>query len=218
MLNPRKVIARESSTLKDREKKYQRDYEVKVYDLLIQCKIFVDYLGTTEDKFSYENISKAFKKQMKKNKMLSRTSRILNTMSKELSKFESKTFPEDLKNYLKIFNFKPERPNEKTGYMKRSAIDDKDIVDIFKKTMRDKETIPGALKRRAAELQEEAERSKRLVNKKPANKGTSNRVTSSNRTANKKLENKILRNEEVINNMLKNASALNEKLGNKKRL
>ena len=128
-------------------------------------------------------------------------------MSKELSKFKSKTFPEDLKNYLKIFNFKPERPNEKTGYMKRSAIDDKDIVAIFKKTMRDKETIPGALKRRAAELQEEAERSKRL-----ANKGTSNRAASSNRTANKKLENKILRNKKIVNKMLKNARTLNKKI------
>lgn len=211
MLNPKKVIARESSTAKDREKKYQRDYEIKVYDLLIQCKIFVDYLGTTEDEFSYKNISKTFnsvfEKQMKKNKMLSRTSKILNKMSKELSKFKSKTFPEDLKNYLKIFDFEPEKTNKKTSYIKRSAIDDKDIVAIFKKTMRDKETIPGALKRRAAELQEEAERSKRL-----ANKGTSNRAASNNRTANKKLENKILRNKKIVNKMLKNARTLNKKI------
>ena len=116
----------------------------------------------------------------------------------------------DSEKFAKEYNISKNNPFVYSSY--------KDIVAIFKKTMRDKETIPGALKRRAAELQEEAERSKRLVNKKPANKGTSNRATSSNRTANKKLENKILRNEEVINNMLKNASALNEKLGNKKRL
>lgn len=145
MLNPKKVIARESSTVKDRKKIDQRNYEVKVYDLLIACNNFVSYLRA-ENEIYYARVSyvfnRAFKKQLKKNRMLSRTSRVLNKMSKELAKFKGKFAPEDLEKYSKVFDYKPKKADEK-NYIKRSAIDDKGVVKAFT------QTIPAILKAKA---------------------------------------------------------------------
>ena len=137
MLNFRKVVGRGSNT-KNPNEKDQEKYLTKVGDLEKACLNFKKYLETVDEgtKFSeiigaFEDKNKGFGNQMKKNKMVSRTSRVLHGMKKELLKFKNESFdPEKIGDYLKAFWFKAETANSK-DYIKRSAIDDKQIARFF---------------------------------------------------------------------------------------
>lgn len=151
MLNPRKAVANNKFTVEDSKNKNQLNYKTKVNDLVIACNNFESYLREKENEFEYSGVLKrfknVFKSQLKKSKMLSRTSRILNKMSKELEKFKGKFAPEDLEKYSKAFDYKPEKVNEK-DYIKRSAIDDKTVTECFKVN------IPNILKLKVNEIKE----------------------------------------------------------------
>ena len=134
----RDVIAREKATDKDREKKDQQNYENKVKELLTSCKNFNEYLKDNlkaQPNFSTiaENFKKdeMFGKQMKKNKLTSRTSRILNEMCKKISKIEGEYNPKEPLEFFEAFKFTPKKANSKTGRIKRSAIDDAEVVKFF---------------------------------------------------------------------------------------
>lgn len=138
MLNSRKAIKMGETTLEERSKKNQENYEVKVISLRDACKEFITYLEH-EKELNYAEILKKFKRvfllQLKKPRMLSRTSRVLNKMSKELSKFEGNFSPKDLEKYSKVFKYKREKVNEKSKLIKCSAIDDEKVYEYFTKTI-----------------------------------------------------------------------------------
>ena len=116
----------------------QKKYEQKVGELKKACDKFGGYLKTVKSGTpfadiikAFENKDKGFGNQLKKNRLFSRTSRILHGMSKNLSKFKKESFdPGKIDNYVGAFWFKAEKPNTK-GYIKRSAIDDAQIVKFF---------------------------------------------------------------------------------------
>ena len=130
MLNFKKVAARDSGE-KNSNKNDQAKYEKKVEILEETCKRFVsDFENVLYTPQKWKNLfDRCFQTQMKKNKLTSRTSRILNAMSKNLSKFKGEFDLEKLDDYIKAFSFTPEKA--KKGYIKRSAIDDKTIENIF---------------------------------------------------------------------------------------
>lgn len=159
MLNPRKAIKMEKAILEEKIKKNQENYELKVSSLRNACERFITYLENEclEDKkeLKYAEILKYFKimfsLQLKKSQMLSRTSRVLNKMSKELSKFKGNFSPKDSKRYLEVFKYKREKVNEKSKLIKRSAIDDEEVYGYFTKK------IPGIFGEKAKELEKVAE-------------------------------------------------------------
>lgn len=130
MLNFKKVAARDSGE-KNSNKNDQAKYEKKVEILEETCNRFVsDFENVLYTPQKWKNLfDRCFQTQMKKNKLTSRTSRILNAMSKNLSKFKGEFDLEKLDDYIKAFSFTPEKA--KKGYIKRSAIDDKKIENIF---------------------------------------------------------------------------------------
>lgn len=156
MLNPRKAIKMGKATLEERSKKNQENYELKVSSLRIACERFITYLENeclkNKEELKYAEILKYFKimfsLQLKKSQMLSRTSRVLNKMSKELSKFKGNFSPKDSERYSKVFKYKREKVNEKSKYIKRSAIDDEKVYVYFTKI------IPGILGGKAYKLKE----------------------------------------------------------------
>ena len=156
MLNPRKAIKMEKATLEEKLKKNQENYELKVSSLRIACERFITYLENeclkNKEELKYAEILKYFKimfsLQLKKSQMLSRTSRVLNKMSKELSKFKGNFSPKDSERYSKVFKYKREKVNEKSKYIKRSAIDDEKVYVYFTKI------IPGILGGKAYKLKE----------------------------------------------------------------
>lgn len=151
MLNPRKAIKMGKATLEERSKKNQENYELKVTILRNACEEFIGYLGN-EKGLEYADVLKKFKDlfslQLKKPRMLSRTSRVLNKMSKELSKFEGNFSSEGLEKYSEVFKYKREKVNEKSKFIKRSAIDDEKVYKYFT------EKISGIFKGKANELKE----------------------------------------------------------------
>lgn len=143
MLNSRKAIKMGEATLEERSKRNQENYEAKVISLRIACEKFIEYLedkcSKDKEELDYAKILKKFKEvfslQLKKPRMLSRTSRVLNKMSKELSKFKGNFSPKDLEKYSKVFKYKREKVNEKSKLIKCSAIDDEKVYEYFTKTI-----------------------------------------------------------------------------------
>ncbi len=143
MPNFKKAIARKKATDTDREKKDQKDYETKVENLLASCENFKNYLkDNLEGKPTFSEIAENFKKdemfgkQMKKNKLTSRTSRILNEMHKNISKIKGEYNPKKSAEFFGAFiKFTPKKADSKTGRIKRSAIDDEDVVKFFKQDL-----------------------------------------------------------------------------------
>ena len=116
----------------------QKNYEKKVEALQNACDNFGEYLEKeVNEGTKFVDIAKAFAdkdtgfgNQMKKSKLLSRTSRRLQEMKKNLSKFKNETFdPQNIDDFVKCFEFKREKP--KKGYIKRSAIDDEKVANFF---------------------------------------------------------------------------------------
>lgn len=141
MLRFRKVLPMKegkSSLEEAKNKKDQKKYEEKVTELRSACENFRQSILNEE--MASENSLKtmfndAFSEQMKKNKLFSRTSKLLHEMSKKLSKFKGPIFNQTkAKEYAKAFEFKAEKPNDK-GYIKRSAIDDKFVANFFNNEM-----------------------------------------------------------------------------------
>lgn len=175
MLNFKKVVAREKATDKDRQKTGQKSYEEKVKKLLTSCTNFGNYLkNNVSSKTEYSEIAEKFqdknmfKDQMAKNRLTSRTSKILNEMRKRLSKIKGTFNPQDQTKLLAAFEFTPKKANEKTGRIKRSAIDDAEVVKFFQKD------IPSALmniaRKEAAASCKAVETGKKLIAKATAMK------------------------------------------------
>ena len=125
----KKVLERGNGTADLNED--QKEYEKKVVKLEKACEEFNSkfkkVLNTpAEWKKTFDD---SFKDQMKKNRLTSRTIRILNGISKNLSKFKGNFDPQKINDYVKAFGFTPEKA--KNGYIKRSAIDDKTIANVF---------------------------------------------------------------------------------------
>ena len=132
MLSSRKVAPRGSDEEKAKNKDDQAKYELKVRKLEGSCYQFMfalDRILDTPKKWKGE-FDGCFREQLSKSRLFSRTSRVLHEMSKSLSKFKEESFnPSKLDDYVKAFEFTPEKV--KNGYIKRSAIDDETIVNIF---------------------------------------------------------------------------------------
>ena len=133
MLNFKKVV-KSTSAKKNHNEKDQKNYMEKVKALSNSCIKFVKYLKNVDENTNFADIEKTFKTlfkaPMSKNKMLSRTSRVLHQMDKNLLKFKGKFNIEEVEEYSEIFRFKAEKAN-KNDYIKRSAIDDETIANTF---------------------------------------------------------------------------------------
>ena len=133
MLNFKRVL-KSTSAKENSNKKDQKDYMEKVKVLSNSCIKFVKYLKKINENTDFAEIEKAFKTSFKvpmsKSKMLSRTSRLLHGMDKELLKFKGKFNPEEVEEYSEIFRFKAKEA-DKNDYIKRSAIDDETIANTF---------------------------------------------------------------------------------------
>ena len=149
MFNFRKVKPVEEGS-KNKNQEDQKNYENKVKELRKACQNFGEYLEEEVNEgtdFSdiiekFKDEKKGFGKQMKKSWVLSRTSRRLNEMKKNLSKFKNKTFdPQRIGDYVACFKF--EREKTKKGNIKRSAIDDEKVFKFFNST--DKDSISRVL-------------------------------------------------------------------------
>ena len=132
MVNLKKVVKIGSTKTTNPNKKDQEKYEKKVKNMQDACKKF-------EEKFKeyldmpkmWQGLLKCyFEEQMAKNRLVSRTSRILHDMSKKLSKFKHGFDPNKVEDYIKAFNFKAKTANSK-DYIKRSAIDDEKVAKFF---------------------------------------------------------------------------------------
>ena len=143
MLRFKKVVQREKDQTKNKDQKDQKRYNQKVEALEQACNNFGEYLKTVTAETEISSVIKAFGdkktgfgKQMNKPGMLSRTSKLLHRMKKELSKLKSKNKKfgtidnKKIEQYKKVFEFKQEKP-DKNDYIKRSAIDDKKVAEFF---------------------------------------------------------------------------------------
>ncbi len=143
----KKVVVREKShEIKNLDEEDQKNYNNKVLKLENACKEFEkkfkECLGTPKKwKIAFEYF---FKEQMKKSRLTSRTSRVLHKMSKNLSQFDDFFDFNKLDEYIKAFHFENKKADN-NNLIKRSAIDDKYMVDFFNKT------IPDILKNKADE-------------------------------------------------------------------
>ena len=132
MVNLKKVVKIGSTKTTNPNKKDQEKYEKKVENMRAACKEFEkefkEYLDIPK---MWQGLLKCyFEKQMAKNRLVSRTSRVLHDMSKKLSKFKHGFDPNKVEDYIKAFDFKAKTANSK-DYIKRSAIDDKEVADFF---------------------------------------------------------------------------------------
>lgn len=137
MLNFKKVITRDKSTEDENSGTSQGTYNKKVNELRTACKNFRESVLNKEMKPEYglkEMFDEAFKEQMKKSQITSRTSRKLHKMSKNLSTFKGPFEQTKAKEYAKALHFDAKKPNKK-GYIKRSAIDDEKINNFFNSEM-----------------------------------------------------------------------------------
>lgn len=131
MLKFKKVVERGNGTANLNED--QKKYEQKVVELEKACRKFdseFKKILDTPEKWK-KKFNDCFNDQMKKNKLTSRTSRVLHGMSKNLSKLKGEFDPKKIKYYVEAFKFTPEKVNKNTGYIKRSAIDDGYVVSYF---------------------------------------------------------------------------------------
>ena len=115
---------------KEYESQIQQEYKIKVHTLSDCCKKFEEYLEKTTDEPRnwHEKFKEIFSEYLNSKKHFSRTNSMIKDMHKKLSKAKYNwTKPEY---YQNIFKFKAEKANKK-GYIKRSAIDDKGVADIF---------------------------------------------------------------------------------------
>ena len=123
----RKVITKDESTEGENSGTSQGNYNKRVDELRTACKEFGDYLKKVNEKTRFSDIIEKFKDE---NKCFGKQ------MKKKLSKFQGKPFdPQKIGDYLKCFEFKRETP--KNGYIKRSAIDDKEVYDFFNRNVKD---------------------------------------------------------------------------------
>ena len=160
MFSFRKVKPVEEGS-KNKNQEDQKNYKNKVEALQKACKNFGEYLKGVNEETKFVDIAKAFadkdtgfKDQMKKSWLLSRTSRRLQEMKKNLSKSKSKTFdPQKIDDFVKCFEFEREKLNNK-GNIKRSAIDDKKVYDFFNENS--KGSIREILINRQTEAQKES--------------------------------------------------------------
>ena len=133
MVNLKKVVKIGSTKTTNPNKEDQKKYEEKVKNMQAACenfkKEFKEYLYIPN---KWQGLLKEnFEGQMAKNRLVSRTSRILHDMSNKLSKFKEKSFdPKKVKEYKKAFKFTAKKANSK-DYIKRSAIDDKEVANFF---------------------------------------------------------------------------------------
>ena len=146
MVNLKKVV-KMGSNKENKNKEDQKKYEEKVEKMQAACKNFNDefwkHLSTPQE---WQSLLKyCFGEQMAKNRLVSRTSRVLHDMSKKLSKFKHGFDPNKVEDYIKAFDFKAKTANSK-DYIKRSAIDDKEVADFFNSE------IPKILQRKAKEI------------------------------------------------------------------
>ena len=115
---------------KEYESQIQQEYKIKVHTLSDCCKKFEEYLEKTTDEPRnwHEKFKEIFSEYLNSKKHFSRTNSMIKDMHKKLSKAKYNwTKPEY---YQNIFKFKAEKANKK-GYIKRSAIDDKGVANIF---------------------------------------------------------------------------------------
>lgn len=137
MLNFKKVITRDKSTEDENSGTSQGTYNKKVNELRKACENFRESVLNKKMKPEYglkEMFDEAFKEQMKKSQITSRTSRKLHKMSKNLSTFKGPFEQTKAKEYAKALHFDAKKPNKK-GYIKRSAIDDEKIDNFFNSEM-----------------------------------------------------------------------------------
>ena len=137
MLNFKKVITRDKSTEDENSGTSQGNYNKKVNELRKACENFRESVLNKKMKPEYglkEMFDEAFKEQMKKSQITSRTSRKLHKMSKNLSTFKGPFEQTKAKEYAKALHFDAKKPNKK-GYIKRSAIDDEKIDNFFNSEM-----------------------------------------------------------------------------------
>ena len=141
--------ARNERARSEKAQNEKSEYEIKVEGFLQQCKIFRNFLGGLNSDTTYEEIEREFtelfKDYMSRGKIFSRTRKILEEMGNKLSKYQGYFDPERVKKYGDIFKFKAKEP-DKDGYIKRSAIDDAEVANIFNKE------IPDILKDRGKEV------------------------------------------------------------------
>ncbi len=132
MVNLKKVVKIGSTKTTNPNKKDQEKYEEKVKKMRAACENFEEKFNESLDfpQVWQGLLKENFKGQMAKNRLVSRTSRILHDMSKKLSKFKHGFDPNKVEDYIKAFNFKAKKANSK-DYIKRSAIDDKEVADFF---------------------------------------------------------------------------------------
>lgn len=134
MLNFKKVKERDDSKGSLESKTSQRMYNKKVDELRKACDEFKSELNKINSPKAWKKaFDNSFKDQLKKNRLTSRTSRVLHDMSNKLSKFKEESFdPKKVKEYKKAFKFTAKKANSK-GDIKRSAIDDKEVDNFFNK-------------------------------------------------------------------------------------
>ena len=120
------------SNKENKNKEDQQKYEEKVKNMRAACKKFEEKF---DERLDFPQVwqgllKENFKGQMAKNRLVSRTSRILHDISKKLSKFKGEFDPNKVAEYSKAFYFKAKTANSK-DYIKRSAIDDENVAKFF---------------------------------------------------------------------------------------
>ncbi|MDO4504222.1 MAG: leucine-rich repeat domain-containing protein [Clostridia bacterium] len=115
---------------KEYESQIQQEYKIKVHTLSGCCKKFEEYLEKTTDEPRnwHEKFKEIFSEYLNSKKHFSRTNSMIKDMYKKLSKAKYNWTKSEY--YQNIFKFKAEKANKK-GYIKRSAIDDKGVANIF---------------------------------------------------------------------------------------
>ena len=181
IVNLKKVVKIGSTKTTNPNKEDQEKYEEKVKNMRAACKNFKEKFKEYLDipKMWQGLLKCSFKEQMAKNRLVSRTSRILHDMSKKLSKFKNEFDPNKVAEYSKAFYFKAKKANSK-DYIKRSAIDDEEVADFF--NIEIPRILQGKAKEKKNALNEAVEKSKGLID--TANKKRRDSLGSKNKAAN----------------------------------
>ena len=133
MVNFKKVVKMGSKKTKNPNKEDQKKYKEKVKNMQTACvKFDEEFRKKLDSPKEWQRLLKGkFERQMGKSRLKSRTSRVLHDMSKKLSKFKGGFDSSKVTDYINAFKFTAKKANPKDDYIKRSAIDDANVVYFF---------------------------------------------------------------------------------------
>lgn len=137
----RKVLGKPESEMSEKEKNSQKEYNKKVKKLKGCVENFKKAIKERKDEISKHTVEKDFEMcfddYIKSKKLFSRTNKIIKEMYKKIEKIRKDseeinlTSKENIEAYCKwCFGFKEEKQNQK-GYIKRSAIDNPEVIKLF---------------------------------------------------------------------------------------